>query len=416
MFRNHTRSHVGARHKRAPDAQRRGARRTVMALLVLAMVVSTMAASDAGAAQSLGATRFHLPKIRHVFTIVLENQGYSSTFGNPSADPYLAITLPSQGALLSNYYATGHESNDNYITLVSGQPPNAENQADCADYVDFTGTPTSPGGVATGTGCVYPTSVKNIGDELTSKHLRWKAYQEDMGNVSSRESAACGHPSPGSPDMTQKAVVGDGYAARHDPFVYFHSVIDNVKGCDRRVVALGAPDGSMPASALRHETGLATDLRQVSTTPNYAFITPNLCSDGHDYPCANQPNGASALSDIDSFLSTWVPLITSSPAFRKDGLLEITFDESVNSDTTACCGEAPGPGSPVPGITGPGGGLVGAVVLSPFVQPGIVVGTPYNHYSSLTTVEALFGGRRLGASATVSTTFGSDIFSATRHQ
>ena len=38
---------------------------------------------------------------------------------------------PSQGALLENYYATGHESNDNYISLVSGQPPNAENQADC---------------------------------------------------------------------------------------------------------------------------------------------------------------------------------------------------------------------------------------------------------------------------------------------
>jgi hypothetical protein len=117
----------------------------------------------------------------------------------------------------------------------------------------------------------------------------------------------------------------------------------------------------------------------------------------------------------DSFLSTWVPLITSSPAFRKDGLLEITFDESANSDTAACCREAPGPGSPAPGITGPGGGLVGPVVLSPFVQPGIVVGTPYNHYS-LATVEALFGVRRLGASATVSTTFGSDIFSSTRHQ
>jgi len=53
------------------------------------------------------------PAVRHVFVIALENQSYVSTFGNPSADPYLASTLPSAGALLTNYYGTGHESNDN---------------------------------------------------------------------------------------------------------------------------------------------------------------------------------------------------------------------------------------------------------------------------------------------------------------
>ena len=35
-----------------------------------------------------------LPLIRHVFVIMLENNDYSATFGNPSADPYLATTLP----------------------------------------------------------------------------------------------------------------------------------------------------------------------------------------------------------------------------------------------------------------------------------------------------------------------------------
>ena len=74
-----------------------------------------------------------------MFVIVLENQSYASTFGDPAADPYLAQTLPAQGALLENYYATGHESNDNYISLVSGQPPNAENQADCQIFDDFIG-------------------------------------------------------------------------------------------------------------------------------------------------------------------------------------------------------------------------------------------------------------------------------------
>src|SRR5438270_13508819 len=65
-----------------------------------------------------------VPPVHHVFVIMLENRGYSATFGNPAADPYLARTLPAQGALLQDYYATGHLSNDNYISLVSGQPPN----------------------------------------------------------------------------------------------------------------------------------------------------------------------------------------------------------------------------------------------------------------------------------------------------
>src|ERR1700685_3593107 len=77
------------------------------------------------------------PKVRHIFVIVLENESYASTFGDPSADPYLAQTLPAQGALLEDYYASGHESNDNYISLVSGQPPNVENQADCQFFTNF---------------------------------------------------------------------------------------------------------------------------------------------------------------------------------------------------------------------------------------------------------------------------------------
>ena len=36
------------------------------------------------------AAAFKLPQVRHVFVIVLENQNYDSTFGDPAADPYLA--------------------------------------------------------------------------------------------------------------------------------------------------------------------------------------------------------------------------------------------------------------------------------------------------------------------------------------
>ena len=51
-----------------------------------------------------------LRAVRHVWVIELENQGYAQSFGTPSADPYLARTLPRMGALLENYYAIGHSS------------------------------------------------------------------------------------------------------------------------------------------------------------------------------------------------------------------------------------------------------------------------------------------------------------------
>jgi hypothetical protein len=347
-----------------------------------------------------------------VFVIMLENQGYSATFGNPSAAPYVAQTLPSQGALLENYYATGHESNDNYISIVSGQPPNVQNQADCPRFDNFVGALMLEDGVETGTGCVYPAGVPTIGNQLSAAKRSWKAYMQDMGNDPNRETAACGHPALEGTDETQKAETGDGYATRHDPFVYFHSVVDEQQFCDKHVVALGSPSGEMPAAALRGESGLAADLRTGAKTPKFSFITPNLCNDGHDYPCTNQPTGASALADIDAFLETWVPKITGSPAYSRNGLLEIVFDEAGTSEAESCCEEMPGPGSPLPGVVGPGGGRVGAVLLSPFIEPGTVSSTAYNHYSSLASWETLLGLPKLAYAATTPSTFGADVFGA----
>jgi hypothetical protein len=385
---------------------------TLALALALALAAACLVLLATGTAQA----KPKLPSVGHVFVIMLENQDYTSTFGDPSADPYLARTLPDQGALLKDYYGTGHHSNDNYVSIVSGQPPNPLNQADCTNFVNFTGAVTLSDGVESGTGCVYPSQVANIGTQLSAKGLNWKAYEEDMGNDPKREAAACGHPAVGAPDNTELAEVGDGYVTRHDPFVYFHSVIDNRSYCDKHVIALGSPTGKLPATALQGETGLATNLKKASTTPAFSFITPNLCNDGHDYPCINQHGGASALADIDHFLQTWVPKITHSPAYRENGLLEITFDESEGptEDSTACCHEQPGPAAPLPGIDGPGGGKVGAVLLSPYIKPHTVTTRTYNHYSSLATWEMLFGLHRLADAATVPTTFGTDVFTDAR--
>ena len=71
------------------------------------------------------------PHVNHVFIVVLENEDAADTFGPDTEIPYLAQTLTSQGAFVPNYYATGHLSLDNYISMVSGQAPNLITQADC---------------------------------------------------------------------------------------------------------------------------------------------------------------------------------------------------------------------------------------------------------------------------------------------
>jgi phosphatidylinositol-3-phosphatase len=121
---------------------------------------------------------------------------------------------------------------------------------------------------------------------------------------------------------------------------------------------------------------------------------------------------------INIFLQKLIPLITSSPAYMRDGLLIINFDEggfttAVNGSNItitfqgqACCNEQPGPNlgpfpqsNSIPGTNftittnGYGGDQTGAVLLSPFLKPGTVSNMFFNHYSMLKTIEDIFGIR-----------------------
>lgn len=359
---------------------------------LLAASISSCGSSSDGGSSGLPASS----RIGHVFVLILENEDYDNSFGTSSPAAYLAQTLPAKGALAQSYYGIGHNSLDNYISMISGQSPNLVTQLDCQTYSNFTGTTTGANGQAIGQGCIYPTSIASLPDQLEKAGLSWKGYMEDMGNDTTREAATCGHPAIGAKDGTQVASKTDQYATRHNPFMYFHSIVDDQARCDSHVVNLG----NLPA-----------DLGSADSTANYTFITPSLCHDGHDSPCANgEPGG---LQSINSFLLQWVPQILASAAFQKDGLLIITFDESngVTSDSSACCGEAPGPNTLLPGLLGPGGGKVGAVLLSPFIKPGTVTTTAYNHYSMLRSVQDIFGLQYLGnAGATGQAGFGSDVY------
>jgi hypothetical protein len=323
-------------------------------------------------------------RVGHVWVIVLENENADDTFGEDSPATYLNGTLLPQGTHLTQYYATGHLSLDNYISMVSGQAPNPKTQADCTTYTEFVMTGTADLDQAIGEGCVYPKEVLTVADQLSSAGYTWKGYMEDMGN-DPKASKTCRHPEIGAKDETVGARDGDQYATRHNPFVYFHSIIDSPV-CDERDVPLEA---------------LEQDLASVDSSANFNFITPNLCHDGHDEPCVNKEPGG--LVSADAFLKEWVGKIQASPAYKLDGAIFITFDESEGfgpeGDSTSCCDELPGPNTERPGLSGPGGGRVGAVVLSPFVTPNTTNDTPYNHYSFLCSIEQLFDLDKLGMAA-----------------
>jgi hypothetical protein len=51
-------------------------------------------------------------------------------------------------------------------------------------------------------------------------------------------SGLCGHQPLNGHDNTQTAAADDQYAARHHPFVYFHSIIDANVSCEERDVPL----------------------------------------------------------------------------------------------------------------------------------------------------------------------------------
>lgn len=359
-------------------------------VLLASATVGGGPALPAATATSQTAAQGYLPGAQHVFVINLENKGYDTTWGAGSAAPYLSTTLRAQGVLLNQYFGTAHNSQPNYVAQISGQGPNPQMQADCQTYTPFVGTGTASPGQAVGDGCVFPASVPTVAGQLTAAGKTWKGYMEDMGTP-------CRHPALGAVDDTQKAKVGDQYAARHNPFVYF-AAITGSPDCARNDVDL---------------TGLKTDLTSVATTPNLSMITPNLCHDGHDAPCVDgQPGG---LASADEWLKQWVPAIMSSPAFKQDGVLVITFDESDSpqSDASSCCGEGPGPNSPLPGITGMGGGRVGALVISPFTKGGTWSTTPYNHYSLLASIEDTFALPYLGYAGTAGLNrFGLDVYNA----
>lgn len=288
-------------------------------------------------------------QVKHVFLVSVAGPGYEAAFGAEPQMPYLAGTLRPQGELLANYSLLDAGALPNEIATVSGEAPNADTKAGCPDYGK----------------CVYAAEILTLADQLGLARFSWRAYVEGMADPTTGAAANCVYPQPDAPESTAPG----SYSAKANPFVYFHSLLD-----------LGeCAANDVPG------TELETDLAKAEKTPNFSYIAPSPCNAGLAGQCPPPAAGTTAVEGAaaaDAYLSQLVPKILASPAYKKDGLLIVAFNQ-----TTPPPAGAPAPAQPL---------KTGALLVSPFITAGSTDVAGYSPYSLLKSTEDLFGLEYLG--------------------
>lgn len=288
-------------------------------------------------------------KVGHVFLIALSTPSYTDAWGTTSSMHYLNKTLKKKGAFLGGYETLGSAELPDYLAMVSGQTPNPDTKGECATYSEFpTGTnPSASSGLVPGSGCVYPNTATTVADQVTEDGSVWRGYIDGLTEQT------CVHPNSGAADDAPLPFSAADYDDRHNPFIYFHSLLD-LGGCSENDVALSQ---------------LPKDLKSAKSTATYSYIAPGLCEDGSATTCSD--GSPAGVAGEDALLHQWVPEIERSAAFKKDGVIVITF---------ALSGGSGGASAPV-----------GALVLSRWAKAGKAISTTYNPYSILRGTEDLLG-------------------------
>lgn len=256
------------------------------------------------------------PHIKTVWIILMENHNWSQIKGNKDA-PYINNALLPMASHAEQYFSPPriYHSLPNYLWLEAGT-----NFGILDDH---------------GPGVHRLTTTQHLVSLLQAANISWKAYEEDISGT-----------------VCPLGSVNE-YVRRHDPFVYFTDVNNNLD-----------PNSAECISHVRPFTELATDIAN-NNIARYNFITPNLCDDMHDrcHPTND------AIKQSDTWLSQHVPTILNSAAYQDGGAVFITWDEPAKR------------GEPI-----------GMIVLSPFAKGGGFENSiHYTHGSTLRTFEEIFG-------------------------
>jgi hypothetical protein len=333
----------------------------------------------------------HHGRITHVWVIALGQGSFAQARTEPNVLPYLDGTLVPEGALLADYSLVAHSSLANDIALLSGQGPNTATEEGCPTYTPVSPPAVSSGGLASGTGCIYPGAVQTLAGQLAEHHLTWRAYAQDMSQSATAGAAAlngtatpatsttsttttttttgstaaggttCVHPVSGEATPNPTPVEGADYVALRNPFVYFDSLLEG-GACTADDV-----DGN----------ALSRELIAPAGPPALSWVIPDQCDDGLSDPCA-APGEAPAVLPVNTFLSGVVHEITATKAYSEHGMIVITFDRAPATSSSAD---------------------VGGLVLSPFVTKASRIKSSFDEFSLLKTFERLFELPPLGHAA-----------------
>lgn len=126
--------------------------------IVWASVLGASLASAALAAE--GPVPFGIPRLDHVFVIMMENHGFQQIAGNPAMPFVNGLIANKQVSLATNYFAVGHPSLTNYLEIVGGSNFGVRTD-DSPDWHDRNCTPNIVAGIGI-TDSAPPTNLSSI--------------------------------------------------------------------------------------------------------------------------------------------------------------------------------------------------------------------------------------------------------------
>ncbi|KAL9931398.1 hypothetical protein V8E36_009795 [Tilletia maclaganii] len=164
-------------------------------------------------------------------------------------DPNFSATA-NKGIYQSQYYATTHPSQPNYIAYISG----SQNGCTSDKNIDI--------------------NAKSIADLLESKRISWGAYAEGL---------------PSTPCYTGATYGTSSYARKHEPFISFTNIFGNSTRC----------------ANIKQSSQFSTDFNN-GQLPQFTLYIPDLKNDGHDTSTSYAGNW------LQGWLNTYLPAVESS--------------------------------------------------------------------------------------------------------
>jgi phospholipase C len=257
-----------------------------------------------------------VPRLSRIVVVVFENKSFEELIGSAAAPTF--NRLAGRYSLLTRYYALARPSLPNYLALVSGS---------------------TQGVGETCTTCVF--DARNLADTIEASGRTWKTYAE------------------GLPVRGFTGAESGLYVKRHNPLVYFTSVVSRPARL-RRVVPYSEFIGDLKRGRL----------------PDFSLVIPDMCNGMHDCPVGRG----------DAWLKRFLRPVLGNPQLA-GGAVFVTFDEPSGRQTIET-------------------GRLATLVLGPMVRPGARSGARLTHYGLLRTIENAWRLQHLGEARTATPILG----------